>query len=70
MGFLAESSAIGWSDLSSVLTAITGQISVTTVIAVIAGAIGAAVGLVFMWWGVRKLIRVIMGAFRKGRLSA
>lgn len=70
MPFLAESSAIGWSDLSSVLTAITGQISVTTVIAVIAGAIGAAVGLVFMWWGVRKLIRVIMGAFRKGRLSA
>lgn len=70
MGFLAESSAIGWSDLSSVLTAITGQISVTTVIAVIAGAIGAAIGLVFMWWGLRKLIRVIMGAFRKGRLSA
>lgn len=70
MGFLAESSAIGWSDLSSVLTAITGQISVTTVIAVVAGAIGAAIGLVFMWWGVRKLIRVIMGAFSKGRLSA
>lgn len=70
MGFLAESSAIGWSDLSSVLTAITGQISVTTVIAVVAGAIGAAIGLVFMWWGVKKLIRVIMGAFRKGRLSA
>lgn len=66
----AGTTAIGWSDLSSVLTAITGQISVTTVIAVVAGAIGAAIGLVFMWWGVRKLIRVIMGAFRKGRLSA
>lgn len=63
-------SAISWSDLSSVLSAITGQISVTTVIAVVAGAIGAAVGLVFMWWGVRKLIRVLMGAFRNGRLSA
>lgn len=64
------SSAIGWSDLSTVLSAITDQISVTTVIAVIAGAIGAAIGLVFMWWGVRKLIRVIMSAFRKGKLSA
>lgn len=62
--------AIGWSDLSSVLSAITDQISVTTVIAVIAGAIGAAIGLVFMWWGVRKLIRVLMSAFRKGKLSA
>lgn len=67
---MGESTAIGWSDLSSVLTAITGQISVTTVIAVIAGAIGAAIGLVFMWWGIRKLIRVLMSAFRKGKLSA
>ena len=64
------SSAIGWSDLSSVLTAITDQISVTTVIAVVAGAIGASIGLVFMWWGVRKLIRVLMAAFRKGKLSS
>lgn len=71
MIFLAEgATTIGWSDLSSVLTAITTQISVTTVIAVIAGAIGAAIGLVFMWWGVRKLIRVLMSAFRKGKLSA
>ena len=67
---LATETAIGWSDLSSVLTAITNQISVTTVIAVLAGAIGASIGLVFMWWGVRKLIRVIMSAFRKGRLSS
>lgn len=64
------STAIGWSDLSDVLTAITGQISVTTVIAVVAGAIGASIGLVFMWWGVRKLIRVLMAAFRKGKLSS
>ena len=69
MGFLAESSAIGWSDLSSVLSAITGQISVTTVIAVLAGAIGAAIGLVFMWLGVRKLIRTLMKAFRGGKLG-
>lgn len=66
----AEPTAVGWSDLSSVLTAITGQITVANVVAVIAGAIGAAIGLVFMWWGVRKLIRVLMSAFRKGKLSS
>lgn len=70
MAIATETGAISWSDLSSVLSAITGQISVTTVIAVVAGAIGAAIGLVFMWWGVRKLIRVLMGAFRNGKLSA
>lgn len=67
---LTASNAIGWSDLSSVLSAITDQISVTTVIAVLAGAIGASIGLVFMYWGVRKLIKVLMSAFRKGKLSA
>lgn len=66
----SNNTAIGWSDLSDVLSAITAQISVTTVIGVVAGAIGAAIGLVFMWWGVRKLIRVIMAAFRKGKLSS
>ena len=70
LGIATSSTPIGWSDLSSVLSAITDQVSVTTVIAVIAGAVGAAIGLVFMWWGVRKLIRVLMSAFRKGKLSA
>lgn len=63
------SSVIGWSDLSSVLNAITAQISVTTVIAVVAGAITASIALVFMWWGIRKLTRVLMKAFRSGRLN-
>lgn len=67
---VAESTTVGWSDLSSVLSAITAQVNVTTVIAVVAGAVGAAIGLVFMWWGIRKLIRVLMSAFRKGRLSS
>lgn len=65
-----ESNVVGWSDLSSVLTAITNQIQMTSILGVIAGAIGASIGLVFMWWGVRKLIRVVMSAFRKGRVSA
>lgn len=65
-----ESNVVGWSDLSSVLSAITAQISMTSILGVVAGAIGASIGLVFMWWGVRKLIRVVMSAFRKGRVSA
>lgn len=56
-------------DWESVLTAMTGQISVTTVVAVIASVVAAGIGLVFMWWGVRKLARALMAAFRKGKLS-
>ena len=58
------------SDWASVITALTTQISVTTVVGVLATTVAAGVGLVFMWWGVRKAIRTIMAAFRKGKMSA
>lgn len=57
------------SDITSVLTALEAQISVATVVEVLAVLAGAAVGLAFMWWGVRKLVSVIMSAFRKGKVS-
>lgn len=61
--------AISSSDFTSILSAVTGQISVATVVEVLAVGVGAAIGLVFMWWGARKLIRIVMSAFRKGRAS-
>lgn len=56
-------------DWSSVLTPLTSQISVSTIVAALATFIAAGIGLVFMWWGVRKLVRTVMSAFRKGKLS-
>lgn len=56
-------------DWAPIITAITGQISVSTVVAVIASAIGAGIGLVFMWWGGRKAVSTLMAAFRKGKVS-
>lgn len=61
--------AISSTNFNSVLTALTDQISVATVVEVLAVAAGAAVGLAFMWWGVRKLVRVLMAAFKKGKIS-
>lgn len=56
-------------DWKPIIDAMTGQISVTTVVGVIATAIGAGIGLVFMWWGGRKAVRTLMSAFRKGKVS-
>lgn len=56
-------------DFQSILTALQEQISVSSVVGVLAVAAGAAVGLAFMWWGVRKLVRVLMSAFKKGKVS-
>lgn len=65
---VAASSAVSASDWASVLTAMTEQISVSTVVGVLASVVGAGIGLVFMWWGVRKLARTLMAAFRSGKL--
>lgn len=61
--------AISSADFESVLTTIEGQISVESVVGVLGAAAGASIGLVFMWWGVRKVTRALMSAFRRGRIS-
>ncbi len=72
MGILASGSAstvVSASDWSSVISALTAQISVSTIVGVLATLVTAGIGLVFMWWGVRKALRSLMAAFRKGRMS-
>ena len=56
-------------DWSAVITALTGQISVSTIVAALATFVTAGIGIVFMWWGVRKGVRSLMSAFRNGRMS-
>ena len=68
VGFLTGTSVSG-ADFSAIMEAITNQISVSTVVSVLAVAAGSCIGLVFMWWGVRKCIGVLMSAFRKGKVS-
>lgn len=62
--------AVSSTDIASVLTALQKQISVSSVVEIIAYVIGAGIGLVFMWWAARKLIKTFMGAFRSGRLGS
>lgn len=57
------------SDWSSVISALTAQITVQSVVAVLATLVASGIGLVFMWWGVRKALRSLMAAFRKGKMS-
>lgn len=61
-----SSSAAAWQP---VIDAMTAEVSVGTVVAVLAAAVTAGIALVFMWWAVRKTARVLMAAFRKGKLS-
>lgn len=65
----SSSSVVSASDWQSVITAMTSQISVSTIVGVLATLVTAGIGLVFMWWGVRKAARSLMAAFRKGKMS-
>lgn len=66
---MEATTAITSADFSSVLTALQAQLSVATVVEVLAVVAGACVGLAFMWWGVRKVSRALMAAFKKGKIS-
>ena len=64
----AADTVVTANDWASVITAMTGQISVSTVIGVLATLMTSEIGLVFMWWGVRKAIETLMSAFRSGQI--
>lgn len=64
----APSSVVTAKDWASVISAMTSQISVSTVVGVLATLVTAGIGLVFLWWGVRKAVGSLMGSFRSGRI--
>lgn len=66
---LADATVVSWSDLSSIFTAITTQITVANIVGVLAGAVGIAIGFVFMWFAYRKGKAIVTAAFKKGSLK-
>lgn len=53
----------------SVFTEIKSTFSIANIVTLIASAAGASVGLVLMWFGVRKLAKVLMSAFKTGKIK-
>ena len=51
------------------IDAITAQISVSQVVGVLAAAAAIAITFVFMWWGVRKVTKMVMGSARSGKIN-
>lgn len=61
--------AVTYADFKSVIDAITAQISVSQVVGVLAAAAAIAITFVFMWWGVRKVTKMVMGSARSGKIN-
>lgn len=66
---MTGSTSVGYSDFSSIITALSGQISVSTIVAVIAAIIGITVAIGFAWWGARYGTRKLMGALKGGKVT-
>lgn len=48
---------------------ISQQINFTNILAIIGVALMAALGIVLGWWAIRKVYRMVMSAFTKGKAS-
>lgn len=59
---------VTFATFKSVIDAITNQVSVQNVVTVLAAAAAIAITFVFMWWGVRKVTRMVMGSARSGSI--
>ena len=58
-----------FSTFQPVIDAIESVISPTSLISILAGAVGVAIVFVLMWWGVRTVSKIIMRAVKRGKLS-
>lgn len=53
----------------SIFSQATSTLTIGNVVSVIGICIGAAVALYLLWWGLRKVLRVVKAAFSKGKVS-
>ena len=65
----AGSNVVDAKAFDSLVTILKNQISVETVVGVIASILVVCVGFAFFWWAVRKVIRMLMSAFKKGKVT-
>lgn len=52
----------------SVIDVLTAQLSVSTIVGVIASVFGITVGFAFMWWGIRYATAKIMKGAKRGKV--
>lgn len=65
----STTTTVSYSDVADILTAVTSQFSTANIVALLAGIIGATIGFVFLWWGVRKGAKAIIRAVTTGKFT-
>lgn len=53
--------------VEEVLSTMTGSLTASTIVSYLVIGVSASLGLVLLWFGIRKLVRMIMTAFKSGK---
>ncbi len=64
---ILEGTGVGWDAIAPIISAITGTISISNIVAIIAGVIAITITFALMWFGARYATRKINAAFKKGK---
>lgn len=59
----------GTEAVKQVLDALTGSVDMATIVSYLTIGITASLGLVLGWFGIRKLTRMLMTAFKTGKFK-
>lgn len=57
------------SAMTAGLAEVTGTLTINNILTVILAVLGIAVGFMFFWWGLRKIIGIAKRAFTRGQVS-
>jgi p-aminobenzoyl-glutamate transporter AbgT len=66
--FAADPVTDGAAAAEQLLNAMTATLNLQNMVTIITAGIGAVLALYLGWWGARKLARMLMGVFNKGRI--
>lgn len=67
MAFLSDTPVDIISYMKQVVNSVTGTFSLAQIAGVLSAVVGAGIGFVFLWWGVRKAYAFVMSAVQGRR---
>lgn len=51
------------------LSQVTGTFNIGNILTVLLSVLGVAIGFMFFWWAIRKVLGIVKKAFTKGKVS-
>ena len=67
--FAAEGSTVlDASAVSTIQSALSAQFNSTALTSVLSAGITAVIGICFVWWAARKLVKLFNSSFKRGKL--